>query len=134
MLGLVGLQMTATRSNQSAYHRSQAALLAQDALERIRLNVGQAESGGYDIAFADSAPGAPNCVGASQNCNPAQLRSFDLARWLARIADELPSGDGEISVSVDTSVSPAAYSVTVSVRWFDPIEATTLQYDLDSRL
>ncbi len=134
MLGLVGLQMTATRSNQSAYHRTQAALLAQDALERIRINADEAKIAGYDIAFADAPPAAPNCIDDSQDCNPTALRNFDLAEWLGRLSAELPSGDGQIAVTEDTSVSPTAYSATVSVRWFEPMENTTLQYDLDSRL
>lgn len=134
MLGLVGLQMISTRSNQSAYHRSQAALLAQDVLERMRINVAEARNGGYDIAFANNAPSPPNCVGPGRNCNPNALRRFDLAEWLGRVSSELPSGDGQIAVSADTSVSPAAYSVTVSVRWFEPMENATLQYNLDSRL
>lgn len=134
MLGLVGLQMTATRSNQSAYHRSQAALLAQDVLERIRINADEAKAGGYDIAFADGPPAAPNCIGAAQNCDPTELRNFDLAEWLGRLATELPDGDGQIAISVNTSVSPPAYSAAIGVSWFEPMDNATVQYDLVSRL
>ena len=38
LLGLAGMQMTALKSNQSAYYRSQATVLAYDIIDRMRAN------------------------------------------------------------------------------------------------
>ena len=38
MLGLAGLQLSSMNNNQSAFYRSQATFLANDKLDRVRVN------------------------------------------------------------------------------------------------
>lgn len=55
LLGLAGMQMTALKSNQSAYYRSQATVLAYDIIDRMRANRADALNGVYDIALQNQA-------------------------------------------------------------------------------
>ncbi len=134
MLGLGALQVTATRSSQSSYYRTQATLMAVDMLERMRVNVLESRSGSYDIVFADASPGPELCVGPARNCSSIEISRFDLDEWLNRLAAELPQGDGQIVTTEDTSFVPSTYTVAITVQWFDQTDATTVQYNLTSRL
>jgi type IV pilus modification protein PilV len=49
LLGLAGLQLSSARGNHGAYQRSQASLLAQDLIERIRVNPPRTNPTGYAI-------------------------------------------------------------------------------------
>lgn len=100
LLGLANLQLTAIRNAHSAHLRSQASILAQDILDRIRAN--RANATAYDIDLAASPP-----TGSS-------LPEQDLKAWLDSLASSLPEGDGAVDV---TAGSPA--TVTVTIQWND---------------
>ena len=55
LLGLAGLQASGIRVGQSSIYRSQAAQLAYDMVDRMRVNV--ASAGSYGIGLADATPG-----------------------------------------------------------------------------
>ena len=99
LLGMAGLQATSIRSNQSAYLRSQASILANDAIDRMRVNRVAADTGSYALALANS-PGTPPSNCNTSTCTPAQLAAFDLFEWTQILTSELPSGDGAISRAV----------------------------------
>ena len=123
VLGLAGLQLSNAQNNRAALHRSLAAILASDMLERMRANGA--------VRYPDVGEGPPggfvNC--AAGDCAPAELASFDVAMWkcsLGRWAEEavcaasdganrarLPGGDG-------TLVHDADGAVTVTVFWRGP--------------
>ncbi|HFA60255.1 MAG TPA: type IV pilus modification protein PilV [Rhodospirillales bacterium] len=100
LLGLANLQLTAIRNAHSAHMRSQASILAQDILDRIRAN--RANATAYNIALSDAAP-----TGAS-------VAEKDLKAWLDSLASSLPQGDGAVAV---TAGSPT--TVTVTIQWND---------------
>ena len=50
MLGMAGLQTVSLRNTQSAYQRTQAAILSNDIVERVRANLQGVEDGSYDNA------------------------------------------------------------------------------------
>ncbi len=99
LLGLAGMQAASLRFNHNAYMRSQATFLAHDVIERMRANRTQALAGAYAIGFG----GAPTA---------GTVAGDDLTQWKARLAGELPQGDGSVAVS-------AAGIATVEVRWDD---------------
>lgn len=99
LLGLAGLQVLSIKQNHNSYLRSQATFLAHDVIERMRANRTAAVGGAYDIGFGESA-GSGGSVAES-----------DLASWKARLARELPSGDGDVAVSGELA--------TVTIRWDD---------------
>ena len=97
LLGIAALMAKGQRAAYEAYQRQQALALANDMLEHVRSNPGQAVaytagapttaplgtgSTLYSIALAD------NCIGT--NCSAADLASYDLAMW-----DGLLKGYGE---------------------------------------
>ncbi|CAI8877083.1 type IV pilus modification protein PilV [Methylocaldum szegediense] len=99
LLGLAGLQVAGLRADHSAFHRSQATMLAYDILDVLRANRQDARNGAYNLNLEDGAP-----IG---NSRAAQ----DLNRWLAELANRLPEGDGGVTVVNNL--------VTVIVQWDD---------------
>ncbi|MBF0186552.1 MAG: type IV pilus modification protein PilV [Magnetococcales bacterium] len=115
-LGIAKLQFTSLRYTQSSMARSQAAVLADDILDRMRANRDVAQDTDvadddclYAIALAESVTDPPDCINGT--CTAANMASFDLSEWKTAVADALPSGDG--SVSRNGSV------FTITVQWDD---------------
>jgi len=101
LLGLANLQLTAIRNAHSAHLRSQASILAQDILDRMRAN--RANATAYAITLSATAP------------TGSAVSDQDLADWLKALATNLPQGDGAISVAVGGNTT----TVTVTIRWDD---------------
>ncbi len=94
LLGLINLQMTSIKNNQSALFRTSAIILSYDLIDRIRLN----RTADYTLTMATTPSGATR-------------KDTDLIAWTAALADTLPAGDGSVSLSGDI--------VTVVVQWDD---------------
>jgi len=123
LLGLAGLQAIGLRSQHSAYLKTQAALAAQDILERMRAN-SAALAGGYAIdSLASVAPA--DCETAS--CTPTQMQSFDLWEW-KKVLARLPGGDGAISINDN--------QVTITVHWLEHCRegATPMAFSVHTQL
>ena len=111
LLGLAGLQTFSLRSNHSSFLRSQAVVMAYDALDRMRGNRDEALRGSastYNTGFADSEA----TVNCSSTCNAAQVAQYDLAAWKDDVARILPAGEGRISIDNSDKA-------TIQVRWSD---------------
>ncbi len=104
LLGLAGLQASGVRVSQSSIHRSQAAQLAHDMIERMRANV--AHAGDYDLALGDPAPACASVAGC------------DLRDWRLHL-QSLPAGTGAVTVS--------GRRATVLVQWDDARGAGVLR-------
>jgi type IV pilus assembly protein PilV len=121
LLGIAKLSLSTVQANGSSYMRSQATELMQQIIDDMHANKDTAIASGYNIAFAAGAPGAPDCDLVA--CTNNQVANFDLARWLAALATQLPNGQGQI-VTVP-SVNPATGSnetaVIVTVQWNDSV-------------
>lgn len=111
LLGLAGLQASGLRVGQSSIHRSQAAQLAYDMAERIRVNFGQAEL--YNLAL--SAP-PPTCAAAPTTSD--EVAQCDLRDWRLRL-QALPGGQGSVAVN--------GTAVTIVVQWDDTRGAGVLR-------
>lgn len=105
ILGIGMLQVKSLQYTQSGLINTQAAALAWDISERIRLNAGQHL--GYEIAADDPYP-PENCV--TKSCSPDEIITSDLHLWRTAIAQALPQGKGEIVV-------PKPLVVTVTITW-----------------
>lgn len=108
LLGLAGLQADGLRSNNDAYIKSQATLLAYDMLDRMRANMQGVENGFYDNLFS-STPSDPGCV--SSGCTIQQMSQHDAYEWSQKIAELLPGGQGLVSGSGSGSI------FTITVMW-----------------
>lgn len=110
LLGLAGLQLNGMRYTHSAYQRSQATILTNDIIDRMRANRATAEDGAYDIAIG-AAASEVSCRGTETNCTPANLAAADLFEWKQALAAVLPAGDG--------AVQQDGGSLTVTIQWDD---------------
>ncbi len=105
MLGMAGLQTVSLRNTQSAYQRTQAAILSNDIVERVRANLQGVEDSSYD-----NAAGSINasCTSIS-GCTPAQMAANDVAEWKQALAAALPEGEGTLCAdSTPEDGTPAA--------------------------
>lgn len=133
LLGLASLQSNALRFNQDALFSSQATTLGYDVLERMRANMDQALTTSiYTLNFGDTRS-AVNCESA--DCSPSQMANHDINYWLARLAERLPDGRGQIGF--DSAGASRIYTITV--RWRSREQDTiknkgVTDYDLDSDL
>lgn len=118
LLGLAALQATGLRYNQSAYLRSQASIYAYSIIDSMRANRDSAESAGYNTDFGSTI--APvDCV--NNVCSEGQMAGYDLGQWKDLLSENLPNGDGKITVAS----SVGGTIVTISIRWSDSRESPT---------
>lgn len=127
LLGLAGMQVVSIKNNANANLRSQAAIYASEAIDRMRANLPNAINGDYNIALNDPVPTPAGTPTVAED---------DLIRWLGALSANLPEGDGAIAINNATRVA------TVTISWLererDPANAATgtrtLQFQLISRL
>jgi len=114
LIGIAALQITTSVYSESSLHRGQASMLAREIIERMRVNLDQAKTGGYDISALPSL--TQDCSGTAADCTPAEMGAHDLRVWSARLAGLLPSGDAVIATNppADPAVDPAVISVAIS--------------------
>lgn len=103
LLGIAGLIATSMKNNHSAQSRSQASVLANDIIDRMRANRSVAELAPSPYALALGAQADPT----------AGVAGADLAEWLAAVAAGVPSGQGAVAFDAATN------NVTVTVQWSD---------------
>jgi type IV pilus assembly protein PilV len=111
VIGIAALQLTTSVYNESSLHRSQAATLAREMVERMRINLDEAKAGNYDITTLPSL--TRNCTGSTKNCTPTQMKDHDLRVWSARVTSLLPSANA--SINTDTSTDPV--EITLHLSW-----------------
>jgi len=119
LLGLSGMQTTSLRNNHSAFLRSQATVVTNDILDRMRANRDSAAAGDYDIAYA-ATPASSSCSGTG--CSATDVARTNVIEWLSHVG-RLPAGQGEINVvQVPVTVGGTTFNVDVAeikVRWDD---------------
>jgi len=111
LLGLAGLQAAGMRVGQSSLHRSQAAQLAYDMIDRVRANAANAPL--YRHALDDAMPECSAAPGSGE-----EVAACDLRDWAVRLR-VLPAGAGSVAVDGAT--------VTVVVQWDDARGAGVLR-------
>lgn len=115
VLGIAALQTTSSVMTESSVHRGQAAALATEIVERMRVNLAEAKAGNYDISVLPTL--TRNCIGPSRDCSTSELKEHDLRVWSDRVAALLPSGNATISSSADNGIDPV--DITVTLQWDD---------------
>jgi len=110
LMGLAALQAAGIRSNQSAYHSSQAAILAYDIADKMRANTSSINNylSSYMAPDAASAQAGCNTTGG---CSSAELAENDLFDWNSDLVSTLPSAAGTIALD--------GVIYTISVNWDD---------------
>ncbi|MDO9617653.1 MAG: type IV pilus modification protein PilV [Pseudomonas sp.] len=99
LLGMASLTVRSQQSNESAYARSQASLLAYDIIERMRANkVAFSALEARKVSFATQSnayafTSLPTCAtpAAGTPATPAAQATKDLAEWCTALRNSLPS-------------------------------------------
>lgn len=113
LLGLAGLQTKGLQFDQSAYQRTQAALLAADITDRMRANLTGARASNYSIAYS-STKSESECV--THACATNEIAFYDLYEWKVALAALLPSGNGSITTTANADIANAV-DITITVYW-----------------
>ncbi|MGK0442652.1 MAG: type IV pilus assembly protein PilV [Pseudohongiellaceae bacterium] len=112
LLGLAATHINGIKISQETALRFQANVLAADMIERMRANMGTANTAVL-YNMADSSvyvPGAQDCEALP--CELNDLASWDKAQWKAAIDGSMPSGIGSVAAVV--AAGTKTYTVTVS--------------------
>lgn len=113
LIGLAGMQATGLRNNHSAYHNSQAAVLAYDLSDRMRANTGAIAN--YLTSFMTLAQavaaGAPAGCESTGGCTAAEMAQNDLVKWHTALTTAIPGAVGIITLTGDV--------YTIRVSWDD---------------
>ncbi len=128
LLGIAAMVSISLKSKDSSYMQTQASMLAQTMLDRMRANRGAVEIGSYDTNFS-STVATVACMGSGHTCTPAQIAQFDIADWKSNIANTLPAfASGTTAQGKIATVAVAQLTqVTISIRWNDQRAAQSLQ-------
>ena len=133
LLGMASLMARSQKSNESAYARSQATLLAYDIVERMRTNLvdpDPAANKNYKVLYVTdhsskySLGSLPSCstpTGTAPAGGEGRA-TYDIAAWCSALRSSLPSVDAAgTSVAFDTSAlaTTGVVTVTVRVQWQD---------------
>ncbi|SIQ57355.1 type IV pilus modification protein PilV [Aquipseudomonas alcaligenes] len=122
LLGMASLMVRSQQSNEGAYSRSQASILAYDIIERMRANKVQTsplETRKVSYATQDSAyamSSLPSCAtpaNGQQAAGNAQATQ-DIAQWCQAVRNSLPNVD-----ATNTSISRNGNLYTVRIQWVD---------------
>ncbi len=119
LLGLAGMQANGLKSNHQAYTRTQVSQLAYDMGDRMRSNMAGVTAGNYSSLSGDPATSPPNCETGA--CTPANMATYDYAKWDAALASNLPKGEGSVAVAAGIS--------TITVMWDDDGNGTGTDCD-----
>ncbi len=98
LLGTAALTANSLKNTNTSYYRSQATVLADDILDRMRANIVQARGGQYNIDVTGALVAANNT-----------MEHFDCQEWTDTLAASLPDGKGTVNV--------AAGVATIVVTW-----------------
>lgn len=146
ILGVAGLQVESLQQNRSALYRAEAVQLANDLIDRIRVNKGIV----YTSLIDAPPPAATDCEVST--CTPSQMANYDIAQWKCSINSEDSTGaqlsvcsglkglDG-VSTGITGELPDGAGSVVessgvyqVTVRWVDERDGTTAQITLNAQV
>ena len=111
LLGLAGLQLKGMQVNQGSVYRWQAAMLAEDIVDRMRADRVAALNGNYTFAAATPAAGA-----AAPTSGGVATRAA-INDWLARVA-ALPGGNVKIDAPA-AGTTAGSTVIGITVGWVD---------------
>src|SRR5690606_21659958 len=88
LLGTAGLVGASLKGGNTSYYRSQATVLADDILDRMRASITAARTGRYNIDLGSDV--SITCDASTAGT----MARFDCEEWKTTLAQSLPEGDG----------------------------------------
>lgn len=138
LIGLAGLMVMATRSNHSAYLRTQVTFLANSMADRMSGNPTGVWNGAYNSSSYPVAAASVGCT--SSACTPANLALHDQRLWSEQLRTFLPNPHASVDCSGVTAVSynptaqlnlrpPYGGSCKMSVKWSERDDGDSVHRD-----
>jgi len=110
LIGMAGLLVMATRSNQAAYIRTQATFLSSSMADRMRANTVGVWAGKYDSTNYAAITGTTTCNDTTP-CDPGQVAKRDQQIWVAQLKLFLPNPQATIACDKSKlTFTPAPWS------------------------
>ena len=130
LLGFAAMQTQGMVTGRKAFLNSQAEVLAEDMVERIRANsLNAAGVAAYAMTTNDNGV---NKGCDTNNCSISDMRQWDQFKWKTRLANTLPSGNGDVTVTIGAN-GYATVKITVSYA-LDREETANAQYMLATQI
>ena len=130
MFGIIAMQLTSLKSNNGAYLRSQATILAYDMADRMRANRTQAILGTYDNFSTASAPSRPACSSATTGCSETDLVQLDKFEWAQSVSGS--GGNSSLMPSAVGTITNAASIFTITLSWVEAEHDESSQTNIDA--
>lgn len=121
LIGLAGLLIISTRSNQSAFVRTQVTFLANSMADRMRANPYGLWKDAYSATYPFTTGTMPKCD-ATAPCNPDDIALRDKLLWTAQLKAFLP-GLGPSSIAC-TKAGDLSYDPTAQIGLRPPFGGT----------
>lgn len=118
LLGAVALQAKAKQASYDSLQRTAALSLAQDIIQRIRVNDTAALITSYDVDFTsdDEISTVQSCVNIF--CTSAQIAEYDIIQWKKAIkAKELTGTMADATVCINPVLSSNGVDIQVVISW-----------------
>ena len=109
LLGMASLTVHSMQSNQGAYMRSQASVLAYDIAERMRSNH---EGAITTSTYTATSASQPTCT---NGCTPSQQAQLDVHQWRTALQSSMPGATAAITRTANGDLME--YQITIS--WTD---------------
>lgn len=103
LVGLAGLLIMATHSNQAAYLRTQVVYLAHNMADRMSANPAAVWDGSYNSTSYPTATSAPTTCTATAPCTPDALATYDQQMWSSQLASFLPGASATITCDISNA-------------------------------
>ena len=117
ILGMIGLQTKSLQHNQVALLRSQAVLIGNDMMDRIRVNRALAaidndyQAGLNDFTSTDCDAANYPATCESSSCSASQMAEYDIRQWKFQMACLLPDSNG--TIAIENNASGRVYVITI---------------------
>lgn len=95
LIGMAGLLLMSTHSNQAAYLRTQVAFLASNMANRMHANPTGVWKSDYNVSFPASSSSTTSCS-STAGCSPDDLAKHDIGVWNSQLATFLPASSATI--------------------------------------
>lgn len=106
LIGLAGLMVMATRSNHSAYQRTQVTFLASTMADRMGANPVGVWSGFYNSTGYPVAASTASNNDCGSGCTPQALAQSDQRAWSRQLTSFLPG----VTAKINCKNGPAGYT------------------------
>ncbi|MFQ6371298.1 type IV pilus modification protein PilV [Shewanella sp. YIC-542] len=121
LIGIFNLHIVAKRASFESFQQTQAAYLANDILNRMKLNRSVINDyvGDYGVLSGESTP--TSCDDAAVTCAPADMAAWDIYQWRWLFSGGAEVSSDSVNVggldSTMACIAVAGNTVTVAVAW-----------------